>query len=416
VNLSDLVRPDRVSGRVYTDAGLFELEREKLFARAWLYAGHISQFAHTGAYRVVRLAGQSVLLVRQADGGVAALANRCAHKGMQLFPEDAAGVAPAIRCGYHGWVYGPDGRLRSRPGEAGFEAGGLCKTNPAASLASAGEVADYRGFLFARLRPGGASLLEWLGPMRASLDNFVDRAPAGEIEAVGAPLVYRHVANWKFFAENTLDALHPQVVHASATQPAQKLNAEKPDPTLAMLLPFASPVSFFDAAGQRCAPFGHGELGVRHSMHSADSVDPDYWAALCSAYGADRARAILEYSPNNTLLYPSVMLKPAVSLVRVIEPVAVDQTILRTWHFRLKGAPDALMARTAQYSTLVNSPAGAVGPDDHEAYRRLQAALSEPGAWAQMGRHLTTHGPEPGTSDAVYRNQFAAWRAALEAA
>ncbi len=429
-DLEELILPDRVHRRVYTDPHLFTLEMERVFRRAWLYVGHDSQIPEPGDYFATRLGSEPVLIVRQRDGGVRALANRCRHKGMQIAPDGARGRTSSFRCGYHGWLYGLDGALRAFPAAAGYKGAPVRAGHGDFGLDQGARVEAYRGFLFARLHKEGPSLAHWLGPLRSSLDNFVDRAPAGAVEVAGGVFRYRHKANWKFFVENTLDLLHPMVVHQSATRPAAALNAEHPDLSeadaraIAMLLPFEASYDFFEDMGQRGAPFGHGEVGNRLSMHSGYDLDKEYWASMVEAYGQDRAKEILAVSRSNSVLYPSIMFKAPVSLVRVVKPVAVDETVIETWHFRLKGAPDALLARNLHYSTLVNSCAGLVGPDDHEAYQRLQSGLAAQASdWVWLARHPGKEAPDaegaragPGSSDLVHRTMFAAWRDYMEAA
>jgi phenylpropionate dioxygenase-like ring-hydroxylating dioxygenase large terminal subunit len=408
---------------VYTDPDIFALEMDRIFARSWIYLGHESQVETPGDFFATRLGSQPVIVVRHSDGSIRVLANRCAHKGMQLVGDDERGRRRALRCGYHGWIFDTDGCARALPAPAGYEGTAVGKASPDARLRSAAAVDTYRGFIFARWRGDGPGLSDWLGPMRSSLDNLVDRAPDGEVEVAGGVLRYVHHVNWKFFLENTLDALHPMVVHQSVTRPASHVAHERtaaglPEPfELQMIAPFAGSYAFYDEMGQRAAPYGHGELGNTVSLHSAYGTDPAYFAGLAARHGEDGARRVLSVSRNNSVLYPSVMFKAPVALLRIIKPLAVDRTLLETWHFRLKGAPEDLLARTIRYSTLVNSPAGPVGPDDHEAYRRQQAGLSSAAAdWVLLARHPDAATPAddgsvsaPGTSDLVHRNYFQAW-------
>jgi phenylpropionate dioxygenase-like ring-hydroxylating dioxygenase large terminal subunit len=342
---------------------------------------------------------------------------------MQLVGDSECGRRKVLRCGYHGWMFDTDGRCRGLPAPAGYEGSAITKSAPDAHLRTAGAVDIYRGFIFARWRSEGPGLLEWMGALRSSLDNLVDRAPDGEVEVAGGVLRYEHRVNWKFFLDNTLDALHPMVVHQSITRPAAIVAGERtasglPDaPELQMVAPFGGSYAFYDEMGQRAAAYGHGELGNSVSLHSGYSVEPDYFAGLVRRHGEQKAREVLAVSRNNSVLYPSVMFKAPVALLRIIKPIAVDRTVLETWHFRLKGAPDDLLARTVRYSTLVNSPAGPVGPDDHEAYRRQQAGLTDSSAeWVLLGRYPKEARRldddsvgAPGTSDLVHRNYFRAW-------
>jgi phenylpropionate dioxygenase-like ring-hydroxylating dioxygenase large terminal subunit len=342
---------------------------------------------------------------------------------MQLCPHGASGQKRLLHCGYHGWTYHLDGRVRTVPVEQGYEGTSVARGSAERGLTAIGAIAEYRGFIFGRLQADGPDLLSWLGPMRSSLDNFVDRAPEDRVVVEGGVLRYLHHANWKFFIENTLDALHPMVVHQSAAAQAKKAQTERSEQGLDLpfelqaVIPFAAPYSFFNDMGQRGTEYGHGDLGNRSSLHSGYESQQDYFQKLCLARGEEQARRILSISRNNSVLYPSIMFKAPISLLRVIKPLAVDRTLIETWHFRLCGAPDELFHRTVQYSTIVNSSAGAVGPDDHVAYQRLQSGLQgKHSDWVLMARYPGQETVDEegalaakGTSDFVYRNQFAAW-------
>ncbi|NOW45377.1 phenylpropionate dioxygenase-like ring-hydroxylating dioxygenase large terminal subunit [Novosphingobium sp. SG751A] len=419
----------RVHGSVYVDPEIFELEMQRVFGRAWVFLGHESQACGAGDYYATHIGREPVMMLRGKDGVLRGFYNRCAHKGAQLVP-DGAGQMKAIRCGYHGWIYGLDGALRTVPAQKGY---GERPVKPGAcdyGMAALPGFASYRGFVFGRLAADGPSLEEWLGPMAGSLDNFVDRAPLGEIEVAGGVLRYDHACNWKFFMENTLDALHPMVVHMSAARPARAVAAQLPQGADALhfelqaLAPFSASYDFFDEMGARVMPHGHADLGGKASIHSAYAEVDAYWRAMVEGHGEKRASQILSVSRNNSIAYPSLMLKAPVQLLRVVRPLAVDRTIIETWHFRLKGAPPSTFQRTIAYSTLVNSSAGMVGPDDHEIYRRMQAGLKagQP-EWVELGRYadLAPPGPDgatevPGTSDALFRGQFQAWLDLMEAA
>jgi phenylpropionate dioxygenase-like ring-hydroxylating dioxygenase large terminal subunit len=425
----ELIRPDRVHRKVYVDARVFELEMDRIFGRAWIFLGHDSQIPNSGDFFATRIARDPLLIVRQEDGSIRALLNRCAHKGMQICPDDTRGNARVFRCAYHGWTFKLDGTIRTIPAASGYEGSCIAGNRKEADLRSIGSLETYRGFIFGRLAPSGPSLLDWLGPMRSSVDNFVDRSPEGRIEVAGGVLRYLHDCNWKFFLENTLDALHPMVAHQSAVTAAKEVQSEfeldnRSSPfALQMMMPFGASYSFYNQMGERGAPYGHGDLGNSQSIHSGYESLGDYTALLEAAYGKEKTSQILSTCRNNSVLYPSVMMKAPVSMLRIIRPLAVDKTVLETWHFRLRGAPAELFHRTVQYSTLINSSAGPVGPDDHEAYRRLQSGLAAEGHdWVIMARYLGKETPDAegalasaGTSDFVHRNQFAAWLNYMEA-
>lgn len=427
--LHDLVRDDRVHRSVYTDSDIFEQEMRCVFGASWVFLAHVSQLADPGCFLATRIGHEPVLVLRHSDGTLRAVVNRCAHKGMQLYPEGTSGTRRVLRCGYHGWLYDTDGSLRTIPAERGYQGTAICKGADIARLQPIGAVGEYRGFIFGRLLAHGPELEDWLGPMRSSLDNLVDRSPQGRIEATGGVFRHLHNANWKLFLENTLDALHPMVAHQSVTDPARKISAEYREAgdampfELQMAAPFGSSYSFFDEMGQRAAPFGHGDLGNTSSLHSGYDAIPDYLGAMQARYGQAEASRILALNRNNSVLYPSLMFKAPVSLLRIIKPLAVDKTMIETWHFSLAGAPEDLLQRNLRYSSITFSPAGPVAADDHEAYRRLQSGLQARGAdWVLMARYPDEQPAVAGqvrealgTSDMVYRNQYVAWREYMRA-
>lgn len=64
----------------------------------------------------VRLWGRDLVLFRDQDGTAHALDGRCPHRGAAL--ADGRVDRDAIRCPYHGWLYGPDGTCLEIPSQA----------------------------------------------------------------------------------------------------------------------------------------------------------------------------------------------------------------------------------------------------------------------------------------------------------
>src|SRR5262249_30078785 len=66
-DIARLIEPGRISRRVYTDPGIFELEMSRIFGRAWLYVGHESQVPQPGDYITTELGRQPIIMVRHRD-------------------------------------------------------------------------------------------------------------------------------------------------------------------------------------------------------------------------------------------------------------------------------------------------------------------------------------------------------------
>jgi benzoate/toluate 1,2-dioxygenase alpha subunit len=418
--ISALVRPDSIHRDVYLDPELFELEMSRLWRTAWIYVGHESQTPNVGDFYTTQIGREPVILLRGEDV-VRVLQNRCAHKGtMILKGRSGQCVGGVLRCPYHGWTYRLDGAIRHVPLPHGYQGTAL---EPALGASRLAEVTsrNYRGFVFARLSAQGPDFEEYFGAALTSIDNMVERSPQGRLEVAGGALRYLHDCNWKIFVENITDAMHPMVTHQSSAGTARRLwqgqPPEAPTPmVIEQLAPFVSSYDFFDNMGVRVFENGHSYTGVHFSIHSNYSAVSDYERVMAASYGEERARRILGEVRHNTLYYPSLTIKNAIQAIRVVRPLTVDRTLIESWTFRLVGAPDTLLERTALYSRLINSPTSIVGHDDLHCYRAIQEGLAcSTGDWVSLHRN---HSPDeaPGvarvygaTSEVSMRGQYRAW-------
>lgn len=414
--LERLIEADRVHRDVYTDPEVFQLEMERLWARTWIYVGHASQVPNAADFITVDIAAKPVIMVRQTDGSIRVLMNRCAHKGTKVVSDLAGNAGKVFRCPYHAWTYRTDGSLINIPLKEGYANTSL----QAQGLQVVKNVEAYRGFVFARLSEHGIGFRDYFGDSLSSIDNLADRSPEGELELTGGCLRYLHNCNWKMFVENLNDTMHPMIAHAGSAGIAKKLwegqPAERPKPmAIEQFVPFVSDYKFFDDMGVRVYPHGHSFSGVNFSIHSAYSAIPEYEAAMKRAYGEERAKKILGTVRHNTVYYPSLTIKGAIQSIRVARPLAADKTVLESYTFRLKGAPDALLERTVTYNRLINSPMSVVGHDDLHCYRAIQEGLAAEGNdWVNLQRDFKDNEAGEfnanGTSDVSMRNQFRAWR------
>ena len=415
--LRRLVEPDCVHRDVYTDPEVFQLEMERLWSRTWIYVGHASQVPEAGDYLTADIAAKPVIMMRQADGGIRVLMNRCAHKGTKVLGGTSGNTGKLIRCPYHAWTYRLDGSLAMIPLKEGY-AGTRMEEK---GLFQVKHLENYRGFIFVRLSEKGIGFKEFFGDSLSSIDFLADRSPEGELEIAGGCLRYLHNCNWKMFVENLNDTMHPMIAHASSAGTAKRLwegkPAGEPKPmAVEQFVPFVNGYQFFDDMGVRVYPHGHGFSGVHFSIHSAYSPIPEYEQAMVRAYGEERAKQILGTVRHNTVYYPSLTIKGAIQSIRVARPLAADSTLIESWTFRLKGAPDSLLQRTVMYNRLINSPMSVVGHDDLHCYRSIQEGLAAPGnEWVSLHRNFDPgeiDAPERtanGTSDISMRNQFRAW-------
>jgi phthalate 3,4-dioxygenase subunit alpha len=210
------VRRGMIPAHVYNDRQLFELERDRLFSRTWLFVAHESEIPQDGDYVVRRVLNDSFIIARDSKGQIRAMFNMCLHRGMQICRAEM-GNASNFRCPYHGWSYRNDGRIIGLPfhhdaygGEAGFKRKGQTLL-PAPSLAS------YNGLIFISMDPHAEPLDDFLGDFRFYLDFYTKQSTQG-LEVRG-PQRWRIKANWKIGAENfSGDMYHTPQTHASVVE------------------------------------------------------------------------------------------------------------------------------------------------------------------------------------------------------
>ena len=423
-SLARLVQTDRVHRDVYTCPKVFELERRRFFAASWNFVAHVSQIPQAGDYVTLDLAGRPLLVVRQSDGGVAVFYNRCAHKGSKLYSNARGSVGRVMQCAYHAWSYRLDGTSVGIPLRQEYAASGLSRCEASQGLSRVGAVAVYRDFVFVRLDKTGVEFKDYFGDSLQWLDNMADRSPTGKLSVAGG--VIRNVirCNWKMYLENINDTVHPVSTHESAGKAAKSVWEAEYDSggsTMPMaveqMLPFASGYDFFNQLDAEVYPHGHNALAVSMSTHTGYAYPQDYKDALAAAHGAERAKEVLAKAPQNSVLYPSIAVKGAPLVMRVIRPLAVDRMLLEAWSFRAEGAPDLLHERASTYNRLVFSPMSIVAHDDIHLFESVQEGLAAQGnEWISLHRGhegreepVTQTTPCKGTNELLMRNQFHAW-------
>jgi len=199
-----LTLPTSLPRERYVSRQSFEHEMRAIHETTWLYAGHVSQIPHAGDV-LVRSVGstESVLIVRQPDGGFAAMHNVCRHRGSRLCDDDAQGLRMLV-CPYHQWTYDLTGRLRSARGlgPGDVESSGSWNLVPV-------RVEEWRGHLFINLSSEPATSIA------AELEARCSDLAAFEPNRckVAYEQTYLVRANWKLLMENFWECFHCRIGH-----------------------------------------------------------------------------------------------------------------------------------------------------------------------------------------------------------
>jgi Rieske 2Fe-2S family protein len=190
-------------GRYYTAPEVFAEEQERVFARHWIAVGRSADVSAPGAFHVVDVAGESLIVLRDQQGTLRALHNVCRHRGTRLCTETAGRLSETIQCPYHAWTYALDGRLIGAPHMQEVE--GFDKRSYPLHQAA---LAEWEGFVFVSLAATPSPFEDVFAPLtgrfaRYSLPRLV------RVRRIG----YEVRANWKLIMQNYSECLHCPTIH-----------------------------------------------------------------------------------------------------------------------------------------------------------------------------------------------------------
>jgi len=381
----------RVNRRVFTDPEILALERERIFDRCWLYAGHESELPQPGDFRARRVGGRPLIFVRGDDGRVRALLNSCRHRGTVVCRE-AAGNAHSFRCFYHAWTYDNCGRLIGVPGE---EAYSDAFAREDFGLMEAPRVERYRGFYFVNFDAGAEPLHDYLAGARAHFDLLEDAALEG-LEIVGGSQQYSMRANWKLMMENGFDGYHPATVHHRYFADFLARFGVKP-PTDTWSGRGAG------APGHKPRPLGNGHAAVLYPLTrarldvmgaAAEAELAARRAALERRFGAARAAELAD-GAGLMLVFPSLAIIDGIRTIRTAYPLAPDLVEITAWSIQSRADSPELRAKQLASFQAFQGPGGFATPDDVEALEACQRgfATNREVQWTDVSRGMKREHP-----------------------
>jgi Rieske 2Fe-2S family protein len=360
--------PPGLPRAAYLDPAWFDREMATVFARQWVMAGRLDDFA-PGTIRRARVGTAEVVVARDTAGALSAFHNVCPHRGSELCRAAVEPLGKLIRCPYHAFAFAAsDGHLvatgAARPtADFDWQAHGL---TPVATR-------DWNGFLFLSLARDPGALWADVG-----LDTLANWPMAGL--AVGHHWRTEIACNWKVFWENYSECLHCPGVHPglSALVPvyAQGIMAANEAPGWTPEAAVPGPVLRPGAAswtpdGRACGPAFPGltaaEMQAGHSFVTL-------WPSAYVVAHVDHVRAvrIRPLAPDRTALLADWLFPPATLAQPGFDPAAIAafaRTVI---------AEDGAAAEMTQRG--LRSPAFSAArlmPEEYEIHRFHQWLLAE---------------------------------------
>ena len=113
--------PRRVAIAERLTPDFFALERDQVFRKSWLPIARASEVPEKGSYVVKDLPTfkTSLIVIRGTDDTVRAFYNVCTHRGNKLV-RAGDGCKQRFACGFHGWIFSPEGELQTVTDEHSF--------------------------------------------------------------------------------------------------------------------------------------------------------------------------------------------------------------------------------------------------------------------------------------------------------
>jgi phenylpropionate dioxygenase-like ring-hydroxylating dioxygenase large terminal subunit len=219
--LAPLGRARTLPAEAYVSEEVFAWERRSFYGGSWVAVGRSSLAEHPGDQTAIEVGTEGLLLTRDQDGLLHGFYNVCRHRGHELLECGTTTNRKGIKCPYHAWVYGLDGRLRGAPR---FKQ--LPSSDPVYEGLVRVGVAEWHGWVFVNASGEAPSFAEHIG----NLDELV--APYGpETLVVGATHEYDVRANWKVVVENYHECYHCTSIHPELCRVTPPSSGDSRDPT-----------------------------------------------------------------------------------------------------------------------------------------------------------------------------------------
>jgi Rieske 2Fe-2S family protein len=283
--------------RYYTDPDFFRDELERFYCQTWICAGRASQIPAPGDYFLREVAGESVIITRDANDSLQAFFNVCRHRGTRLCPHAEGHFPGRIQCGYHGWTYALDGALMGAPhAHEGFRR----EDYPLHRVPT--EVWD--GHIFINLSSAPA-------PLAVQLEDLPQKFQHWQMAELRTHrrIEYEVKANWKLIMVNYNECLHCPILHPALSAVTDYLSGENDQPH-------------------------RGYIGGSMEFQSGArtmSKDGQMRRAYLPGLNAEERSKVYYYA-----IFPNLLLSlhPDYVMTHTLWPRAVDRTdVICEWHF-----------------------------------------------------------------------------------
>lgn len=369
----DLPPDHYLDNRIYTDAHVFEIENQNILSCTWRFVCHASEIREIFDYRLVKVAGHELVLVRGEDESIRGFYNSCAHRGARVLRQPAGKLEQGrMTCFYHLWSYDCSGRCLSVSQPTGYQSSTVRKENT--SLKSV-RVETIYDLVFVCLDDKAASLQEYLG------ESVIEamRVPFGSADLEVFHFHRSEIqANWKLFVETNCEGYH-ELLH---------------------LLNRATAVGQEDYRSRQWRMHQHGHISFDHARIDYENLN----------YEQREVDVLPGMGPNGHVvvnLFPDMMLNCRSTVVRIdsLIPLSTGQTILECRGLGAAGDPKAVRAMRINHHNQVWGPTGVNLAEDLWAVQTQMQNMNK----GSSRYSIIAREEEGPMSDSSLRNFYSEW-------
>ena len=413
----------RIPFWVYTDEAVYQRELARFFYRGhWCYVGLEAEIPNAGDFKRTKVGERSVIMIRDKDGSINIVENRCAHRGV-AFCRERSGNKTELVCPYHQWNYNLKGDLQGVPFRRGLKQDGRVIGGMPADfdLKDHGltklKVAARGGAVFASFDPDVTTLEEYLGP---SICRYFDRVFDGRKLTLLGYNRQRIPGNWKLMQENIKDPYHPGLLHAWFVTFGLWRSDNKAQLLMDAKHRHAAMISTRGNAGQASA----ATTGVT-SFKDTMKLNDDRFLDVVHEPWWGEPTAVM------TTIFPSLIIQQQVNSLstRHIQPQGPNSFDFVWTHFGFVDDSAEMQRRRLRQANLFG-PAGFVSADDGEVIEFSQDSftvnkLSNDGARASASKSIdkttiaelggkTAQDTDHMVTETLIRGMYAYWREVME--
>ena len=409
MEISELVydRPDLGKFRYHRSSMLlpeiYELERQRIFDKCWLYLGHESEVPNAGDYVRRVVAERALFFARNRDGELVVFHNTWPHRGA-LICRTEQGNAQVFQCFYHAWSFNTSGELIGMPDVEGY--------GPDFDRAEMGlrspRFDSYKGFIFVCFDREAGSLVDYLAGAAEYLDLVADQSPAG-MKVIPGSNRYTIKANWKLLAENSIDGYHALPTHQTyfdymANEVGGSIPSINNRRGFGRALGNGHGVMENDAIYGRPIAMWHPYFG-EESRAEIDSIKEE----LIGRHGRDKALRMCEKS-RNMVIFPNLVINDIMAVtIRVFQPTGPDSMDVTAWEMAPGDETGSMLHRRLDSFLTFLGPGGFATPDDTEALESCQHGFRSGGVeWSDLSRGF--HRDPTGSDELQIRSFWRRWQ------